>query len=223
MEFYGEDFIMFQVYKTTSWEFINVSIEGLSEANVSTITPIYPSANEDVIGIGLSLKARLVSEYNGTINWYVDDALYDSTVFDDAPINLTVPPHYEYGLVGDVTDGNHTWYANFTDSQNNSWSFDAVPFTTSSGWIAQIKAFTNSLLGTEGDAGMYLLIFIIIVSISGILTYYTKSGQVFITSTIFLSIGFALAGLLPSWIIIVYIVIAGIFLAYFYVKGMGGG
>lgn len=174
-----------------------------------TESDTYPT-NSTIYDTSVQFKITLTAACNGTITWYLDNAAIGTTPVNTAPITDQV----YYFASGVLTNGTHTWEANFTDDCGGAtWSTGKITFTkaTTSAVTTVAQNIANAL-GITLDNGLLFLGLLIAVTISGALAYYVK-WQLFIPSMIVSMMALAVIGWFPAWVTVVMIVIAGMIFA----------
>lgn len=159
------------------------------------------------------LSVNIISDYTGNLKWYLDNVNIANTSITTTPNNSNF-----YYSVGILTEGNHTWFANYTeDTSGYSPDTSLIYFTIAVQGDITREGLTliKNLLGLENEeSARSLLVMVIIIAISVYVAMKVEDnkGQIFLAVFGGLVIICWLGGIIPTIIgFIILILIALLF------------
>lgn len=201
-----------------------------SLGGVPIVTALAPINNASASSNPPQLSVSVWSNLNGTITWYLDGANIGSTAYNSAPGTATiyfVPPSA-------LTTDYHYWYANFTDSNNISWTSDTEWFLNGlANFFTDPLEATAQLIGSfysvedldtsKNIFGLLASMLIPVLAIIGLASVIKIDGQtaiVLLFAFFFASlILFNSAGFVDSWIIFAIFVFTILLVIFILNKG----
>ncbi|MGQ4876149.1 MAG: hypothetical protein ACP6IY_18945 [Promethearchaeia archaeon] len=206
---------------TIGYLFFHSTTDNVYKINVSDlwigdsiVTAIYPQENEQLESNEFILQANLNAIHNGTLYFYIDGKIVDSQNVNDAPSNKIY-----YGESGIIENGNHTWYANFTDENNNSWVSETVKFTVNHGITQIIAERTKEAFGFEtNEMGLNFFAFFLALILAVLGAGSLKSAEFGIIILISSLVIFSIIGWLPAWVGLTIFLIGAIIFATMGIK-----
>lgn len=178
----------------------------------STLTATNPTEADSFTENNLPMTMTLTAGLTGNLTCYIDSTLrYTNTT-------MTAGTHYVEFTSGDLTDGSHTWFCNFTDSDSNVWEFDdIINFDINTGIgvligedVSDIFGFSDDDYSTSSEKGLAFVALILALALGvgvAITTQSAPMGSIGIMGGLMV---FTFIGWLPAWVGIVLIIIAGL-------------
>lgn len=201
------------------------------DSNASTISAISPISNNSVDNSGTTLRVRLDpadSTLNGSLTYYLS-----GTLIENKTITASAQTDY-YSATGELTGESATWYAVYTDTVGNTFSTGTQDFVIEQGLADDLGDSVADAFGLKDDdsstkeekgIAFFALILSLVFSFVPVFIIFRHGdsnnvGMVFVVMFLTCLIIFTFMGWLPSWIILILLIITGFLIASFFMKRM---
>lgn len=203
------------------------------QSNSPTIRAIAPINGATAITNPPTLHAKITPYINGTVYWYIDGNLETDT---NTVINSSSESSLYHASATALSTGSHNWSASFKDINNNYWNTTTQDFYVGevNFWVQPMDYFaqmTGAFFGTQDlntskqiSAIFFSFIFSIVLplalAIKGVRLHGDSMTFMFVIVFMGFITMFSLLGWFPLWILIIFIIIAG--LGFVKIGGIGG-